>query len=164
MAPDVHTTGTVKVAAVVVGVRVITTKKSGAEMAFVKLEDGTGTIEIVVFPKIFKDTRDYWKDGQPLLVVGKVDVRDETPGIIVDGIETASPTESGKKEEVFVNIPPSTDLNSLKKLKTLLTKNLGDQDAYLVFEEDRKVKLPFKIYWSDSLEREISSILENKVS
>jgi len=164
MAPDVHTTGTVKVAAVVVGVRVITTKKSGAEMAFVKLEDGTGIIEIVVFPKIFKDTRDHWKDGQPLLVIGKVDVRDETPGIIVDGIETASSTEGGKKEEVFVNIPPATDLNSLKRLKTLLTENLGDQDAYLVFEGNRKVKLPFKIYWSSSLEQEIYSILENTAS
>ena len=78
----------IRVAGVVAEVRVITTKKTGAEMAFAKIDDGTGTLELVVFPKIFKLTRDFWTEGQPLLVFGKVDSRDETPALIVESIET----------------------------------------------------------------------------
>ena len=153
----------VKVAAVVVGVRVITTKKSGAEMAFVKLDDGTGTIEVVVFPKVFKDTKDFWSDGRPLLILGKVDMRDETPGIIVDSIETVE-TTNNKHEEIDINIPAGTDLNTLKKLKTLLTESLGNREAYIVFEGGKKVKLQFKIYWDEILANKIKDILEVKSS
>lgn len=154
----------VKVAAVVAGVRVITTKKTGAEMAFVKLDDGTGTIEVVVFPKVFKETRDFWDDGKPLLVTGKIDIRDETPGIIVDSIETIGVFDEKGQKEVFINIPEKTDTNLLKRLKTLLTENPGDQDAFLVFSSGKRIKIPFKINWSKSLAQRINDILEDKVS
>ncbi|EKE12851.1 MAG: hypothetical protein ACD_13C00134G0012 [uncultured bacterium] len=163
MGTEMHV-DTVRVAAVVAGVRVITTKKTGAEMAFAKLDDGTGTIEVVIFPKTFKETRDFWNEGQPLLVTGKIDVRDETPGIIVDAIETIGSIGEKKFREVYMNIPKDTDINSLKRLKLLLTENIGDKDAYLVFDGGRNVKLPFKINWNESLAQKISDILENKSS
>ena len=133
-------------------------------MAFAKLDDGTGTIEVVIFPKTFKETRDFWNEGQPLLVTGKIDVRDETPGIIVDAIETIGSIGEKKFREVYMNIPKDTDINSLKRLKLLLTENIGDKDAYLVFDGGRNVKLPFKINWNESLAQKISDILENKSS
>jgi len=154
----------VKVAAVVGGVRVITTKKTGAEMAFAKLDDGTGNIEVVIFPKIFKETRDFWNEGQPLLISGKVDVRDETPGIIVEAIETMSSLGDKKQKEVFINISSRTDPNSLQRLKVYLTENLGDHDAYLVFENGKKVNLPFRICWDEAIAQKISDILESEVS
>ena len=163
MSSETHL-GSVKVAAVVTAVRVITTKKTGAEMAFVKLDDGTGTIEVVVFPKVFKDTRDFWNEGKPLIVIGKVDVRDETPGIIVDSIETIGGLGEDKQKEVFINVPRETDINSLQRLKTLLIENLGNLDAFLVFDGGRKVKLPFKINWNENLAQKISDVLEAKSS
>lgn len=156
----------VRVAAIVSEVRVITTKKTGAEMAFAKVDDGTGTIELVVFPKIFKSTRDFWVDGQPLLIVGKVDVRDETPGIIVEAIETLASLNEKKEREVFIKIPEGVNTGILTRLKGVLTNNLGDQTGYLVFDNPeggsrKKVKLPFKIAWNENLAKEISAILEN---
>ncbi len=163
MTAEMHL-GIVKVAAIVAGVRVITTKKTGAEMAFAKLDDGTGTIEVVIFPKIFKETRDFWNEGRPLLVTGKIDVRDETPGIIVDAIDTINSLGDEKQKEVFINVSRGTDINSLQRLKTLLTENLGGLDAFLVFEGGKRVKLPFKINWDENLAQKISDILENKSS
>ena len=155
----------VKVAAVVSEIRVITTKKTGAEMAFAKIEDGTGILEIVIFPKIFKETKDFWATGKPLLVAGKVDIRDETPGMIVEAIETLTISgDSQEKNTVQIFIPKGTNINSLKKLKTLLTENLGDTEAVLDFEEGKKVKLPFKIAWSERLAEEINETLESTVS
>ena len=90
-------------------------------------------------------------------------MRDETPGIIVDSIETVE-TTNNKHEEIDINIPAGTDLNTLKKLKTLLTESLGNREAYIVFEGGKKVKLQFKIYWDEILANKIKDILEVKSS
>lgn len=151
----------VRIAAVVTEVRVILTKKNASEMAFAKVDDGTGTIDLVIFPKIFKNTRDFWKEGQPLLIVGKLDTRDETQSILVDSIETLASINAKKEREVFIKIPKSVDQYALKKLKELLTNSLGNQTAILIFDGKKKIKLPFQISWTETLAREISLILEN---
>ncbi|KKT53795.1 DNA polymerase III subunit alpha [Candidatus Woesebacteria bacterium RIFOXYD1_FULL_43_18] len=151
----------VRVAGVITEVKVIITRKTGAEMAFAKFDDGTGTLELVIFPKVFKASRDFWVEGQPLLVIGKVDSRDETPAVLVESIETISSLSHAKKKEVFIKIPKSSDTNALKRLKTLLTQNLGDQTAFLVFEGGRRVKIPFTIVWNETLAKQISEIVEN---
>lgn len=152
----------VRLAAVVTEVRVITTKKTGAEMAFAKVDDGTGVMEIVVFPKIFKTTRDFWTEGSPLLIVGKVDVRDESPNLLVESIETLNSLNEKKQREVYIKIPKNADTHALQRLKALFTDSLGDQTAYLLFEGGKKVKLPFQIAWNETLAKGISEILEAK--
>ena len=151
----------VKVAVVLTEVRVIVTKK-GAEMAFARAEDGTGTLDLVIFPKIFKETRDFWIEGQPLLISGHVDVRDDSPNLLVESIETLTSLSEKKEREVFVKIPKGTDANALRKLKELFTNNLGAQTGYLLFEGGRKVRLPFKIAWNESMAKAIAGLLENK--
>ena len=139
-------------------------------MAFVKVDDGTGQIDLVVFPKIFKSTRDFWLEGKPLLVVGKVDFRDETPSILVENIETLSSLSEKKQREVYIKIPASADANTLRRLKDLLTSSLGDQTAYLIFDNNgiskrgKKVKLPFQIFWNETLAKGITDILETAKS
>lgn len=150
----------VRIAGVVTEVRVILTKKTGAEMAFVKAEDGTGTIELVVFPRVFKETRDFWIEGQPLLVLGKVDSREETPAILVESIETLASLDKRKDREVFIKISQKCTQEQLRRLKILLTSSLGDQTAYLVFHGGKRVKLPFKISWNEGVAREITHVLE----
>jgi len=149
----------VKVACVLTEVRVIVTKKSGAEMAFAKANDGTGVIDLVVFPKVFKETRDFWTEGQPLLITGRVDVRDDAPNLLVSSIETMASAGEKKDSEVFVKIPKNIDPRSLRKLKELFTNNLGDQTAYLVFEHSKRVRLPFKIAWNETLAKAIAETI-----
>ncbi|MFC1625638.1 DNA polymerase III subunit alpha [Patescibacteria group bacterium] len=149
----------IRVACVVNECRVIVTKRTGAEMAFVKVEDGTGQLDLVVFPTIFKSTRDFWVEGQPLLVYGKADLRNDALNIIVESIETLKSLQEKKEKEVFIDMPKKVDTNLLIRLKEYLLENQGDKTAYLVFE-DRKVKLPFKISWSETLAKEIQGIFE----
>ena len=150
---------TVRVAGVLTEIRVIVTKKSGAEMAFAKADDGTGVIDLVIFPKIFKETRDFWVEGQPLLITGRVDIRDETPNLLVGSIETMESLSEKKEREVFIKIPKSTSAPTLRKLKELFTNNLGDQTGYLIFEHGKRVRLPFKISWNETLAKAIAETL-----
>ena len=41
------------------------------------LEDLDGSIEVMVWPKVFVDTRDLWQEGNIILVEGKVRLRDD---------------------------------------------------------------------------------------
>jgi DNA polymerase-3 subunit alpha len=146
---------TVCVAAVVSEVRVIVTRNSGAEMAFVKVDDGTGMIELVVFPRIFKDTRDYWIEGKPIVAYGKVDVRGETPSLILESLGLSSPDNL----EVYLTIPEGSSKEKLALLKGLLLANPGDKIPFLVFGE-KKLKLPFKISWNETLAKQIEDVLK----
>ena len=69
---------------VVMGIRTITTRTSGELMAFVQMEDLQGNIEVVVFPRTYRTTKDLWRADRILLVRGKVDFRDQKPKIICD--------------------------------------------------------------------------------
>ncbi len=150
----------VRLAAVVSEVRPTVTRKTGAEMAFVKIDDGTGTIDLVVFPKIFKDTRDFWVEGQPLLIYGKVDTRDEHPSIIVESIETLVSSGEKKEREVFIKVPKKVTPAVLKSLKSILVQNTGEYTAFLLFDGGKRIKLPFKIAWNETLAKGIANILE----
>ena len=153
----------IKIAAVVTEVRVIITKKTGAEMAFVKVRDDTGSIELVVFPKIFQSTRNHWVESKPLLITGRVDVRDDEPSLIVNQISTRDEVEIAN-DKLFLKIPEGIKAEDLKDLRTLLIKYPGNQSVVLKFQgQKREVELPIKISWSQELARQITDCLEGKV-
>ncbi|MBI5452648.1 DNA polymerase III subunit alpha [Candidatus Gottesmanbacteria bacterium] len=68
-------------------IKKITTKSTNSEMAFVKLDDMTGTIELVVFPSVFERTKNLWVRDKVILVKGKVNEREERLSVIVDDVK-----------------------------------------------------------------------------
>jgi DNA polymerase III subunit alpha len=80
----------VTVAGIVKSVRQITTKK-GAAMAFGRLEDLQGSIEVTMFPSTWEATRPLWVADNMVVVRGKVDVRDERLQIVADVVEPYDP-------------------------------------------------------------------------
>ena len=67
-------------------VRTIITK-SGEKMAFVRFEDKTGSIEAVVFPKLFKEHTALISSGVCLLVKGRVSSRNGEISLALDAIK-----------------------------------------------------------------------------
>jgi DNA polymerase-3 subunit alpha len=88
----------VTVGGMLTGVRTLFTKKKDA-MAAATLEDLTGTIDLVAFPRTYEKTRDFWVADALVLVSGKVDVRDERYQIIVDEIEALVVGEEQAEED-----------------------------------------------------------------
>jgi DNA polymerase III subunit alpha len=66
--------------------RVIT--KAKATMGVVTLEDLQGTIEVIVFPKVFEQTAGTWTDDAILLVAGRVDHKGEETVLLADAVWT----------------------------------------------------------------------------
>lgn len=160
ISPELSYGENVRIAAVVRAVRIVVTKNSGAEMAFVEVEDDTGTINLVIFPKIFKSTRDFWVDYKPLLISGRVDSRDDEPSLIVEAIETLDSMHNQPKE-VFIRIPEKITADKLNELKGIILQNPGQSPLTLVFAGRKKqVKLNVKIAWTENLARQIAHVVE----
>lgn len=64
-------------------VREITTK-NGQKMAFIKLEDQTGEIEVILFPSAFQQTLGLWERDRIVLIRGKVNAKDREGNISSD--------------------------------------------------------------------------------
>jgi hypothetical protein len=73
----------VVVCGIVTGVRTVITKAK-ASMAIATLEDLQGSIEVVVFPRLYETTRPTWQEGQILLVSGRVDHKAEEVSLLAD--------------------------------------------------------------------------------
>jgi DNA polymerase-3 subunit alpha len=150
----------VRIAVIVADVRIIVTRRSGQEMAFVRAEDDTGSLNLIVFPRIFQRTKNHWVDNKPLLVTGRVDSREDTPSLIVETINTKETVGEGK-ELLTITIPKGAKAAHLKELKELLMIHPGEQNVRLVFEGNgyETVQLPFKVAWTEKLAHKISRIL-----
>ncbi|HET9851796.1 MAG TPA: DNA polymerase III subunit alpha [Candidatus Limnocylindrales bacterium] len=71
------------VGGIVVGSRTVITR-ARATMAVVTLEDLQGSIEVVVFPRLYEQSAGIWREGSILLVAGRVDHRGEEVSLLAD--------------------------------------------------------------------------------
>jgi|GEM_PF-152342 len=77
----------VRVAGMISQLRPLTTKK-GDPMAFGVLEDLTHKIEVVFFPRTWKEVRADVHVDQVMLITGKVQIKDDQVNLIVDRVTT----------------------------------------------------------------------------
>ncbi|HEY1296043.1 MAG TPA: DNA polymerase III subunit alpha [Chloroflexota bacterium] len=80
----------IKMAGLVTGVRRILTK-TRSQMAVITLEDLHGSIEGVVFPRVYERSAEMFREDAILVIEGKVDTRGERPQIVVDRAEVWTP-------------------------------------------------------------------------
>ncbi len=73
----------VVIAGLIADVRTITTKK-GETMAFIKLEDLQGAVDLTVFPQLFKDKRHLWTNDKIVVIWGKADFRNGRVSVVAD--------------------------------------------------------------------------------
>ena len=71
-------------AGIVNGKRLLKTKKDNQEMAVVNIYDQTGTIEVVVFPRVYSKLKSILQINRLILFKGKVNNREGRLGIIMD--------------------------------------------------------------------------------
>lgn len=73
---------------VIIGGMVVSSKKimtrANQSMLFVKLEDETGSTEIIVFPNLLATSGDVWRDGQAVLCQGTISDKDNERKILAD--------------------------------------------------------------------------------
>ncbi|MGH1468321.1 MAG: DNA polymerase III subunit alpha [Bdellovibrionales bacterium] len=121
--------------------------KKGSRMAFAEAEDEDGSIELIVFPDVFKEVEGILTEEKPLLISGTFEVQEGKGGkILVTGIE--DPIEQLKKARsisLFLENPEEAEIDEFFKLAGLRS---GDTKIHLNLdlaldgtELDSKVKI-----------------------
>jgi DNA polymerase III alpha subunit len=85
--PDFSVGSRVTFGGVIIETKKVFTKKSGAEMAFVKISDGSGEIECVVFPKTYALSKTILNKEEVVVISGKLDKREEEYSVLIDNVE-----------------------------------------------------------------------------
>ncbi len=116
--------------------KAILTKK-GDRMAFVTIEDLSGKIECLVFPKVYAEYWELLDSGEPLVIEGYVKLSEERRSFFVNKIKLIEDEADDKVTAVVIKLK-TDELHeySLQKLKQILLSYRGSVPAHLVFESD----------------------------
>ena len=160
----------VSVAGIVQSVKMKTTR-SNSMMAYVTVEDDTASIEMLAFSNVLSQYGSYLKENQPVVVTGRLSIRDEKePQIVVNRARPISDYADGSVEperEVAKPVKlagtlylrlPSQQGKLFPKIKAILNMFPGESQAVLYFA-DTKVRLGTRCQLAQSMMEELKNVL-----
>lgn len=162
--PIIYADKSVKLGGIVSSIRTTITKVRQEEMCFLKLQDTTGTIEVIVFPKTYSRDREHINLDQIVVISGKIEASEDQPlTLIAEGVISLDGLEDKTPEEVIdILIPSDSDRILLSKIYDLLKENPGNSSTFLALPAEngsaRKIPVPFGISVSNSLKRELENL------
>ena len=155
----------VTLAGVVASVRTKTTKNNSL-MAYVMLEDATGAMELLAFSRTLSESGAYLKVNLPVVVTGRVSIRDEkAPQLMVDRVIPLSGgvqkqgAGQGAKQVLWIKLPDGGE--SFAWLKKLMNMFPGEDSAVVYLSDSRK-KLQTHCLLHEALLAELRETLGEK--
>ncbi len=110
----------------VIATKKIKFTKNNNIMAFVTIEDLYGTVEVIVFPTVYEKYSSIIKEDNPVVVRGKVSLKEEEePKILCDEIK---PLSQAIVKKLYLNLQDSTKIEIVKQI---LRKNPGNMPVVL---------------------------------
>ncbi|MCI5800678.1 MAG: DNA polymerase III subunit alpha [Oscillospiraceae bacterium] len=164
----------------IVAAKQLKTTRSGDAMAFVTLEDTTGTMEMLVFAKTLQQCSALLVPGGTAVVTGRISAREnEDVKLICERVSTvddriaarrstksAAAAGTGVRPGLYLKLP-SKDTPVFFKVKNLLEIFDGETPVYFAFEAERTTALASRALWvsvNGVLVRELGRLLgEDKV-
>ena len=111
--------------------------RSNSIMAFLKLEDLSGSIEVIVFPKTLDKVRNLITPDSMVIIKGRVSMKEDEPVKLI--CETIEPLEKVNSTKVFIRVD---NLKKAKETKPSLigitSEHKGDSALYIFTADDRK--------------------------
>lgn len=123
----------VRFAGLVRGKRDLLTKKQEA-MCFLEVEDRTGSLHCVVFPRVYATYRERIHMEQPLLLSGTLQVRDDEVNLLVDTILAA---EDLPKSTLYVRMR-SDEKDKFSALQSIFTQYPGKLSVVFYFTDQQR--------------------------
>lgn len=123
--------------------KIILTKK-GDKMCFANLEDLTGKIEVIVFPKAFAEYELLLNSSEPVLIEGKVNLSESPRKILADKIYKLKEQSENRITGVRINVNLE-DLTEVKlnQLRQVLLSYRGGTPMHMIFESEYgRARLP----------------------
>ena len=136
------------------------TTRSNTMMAFTNVEDLSGTMEIIVFPKVLADCRSALQDNAVVVINGRVSVKEEENAKLVaekitpieeysaNGAAAPRPAqEKPARKGMYLKVP-SRSCPQFAKVENLLSIFEGSLPVYIYFEDQKQLTLAPRNLWS----------------
>ncbi len=149
--------------------------KKGDQMLFATIQDESGGIELLVFPKTYEQTKDLWKEGEIICVVGKTPKEDGDNKVFVE--KALVPSEATAKdmarqltigkhepapEKAAQSITISLTSEEVKKfateLKTVFAAHPGEYEVFIRVGNNT-IKAQTDLDWNDATQHALEQII-----
>ncbi len=163
----------ISVAGIVQGLKMKTTRNNSM-MAYVTVEDDTAAIEMLAFSNVLNQYGGYLKENSPVVVTGRLSIRDEKePQIVINRArpisdfkdaapireEASAQRQQAKTGTLYLKISSEQD-PVYRKIKAILNMFPGNSGVVLYFA-DTKIRRGTRCVLSDSMIRELKNVLGN---
>ena len=145
--------------------REVKTKKTGALMAFGTIEDESGSLEFVAFPKAYEQFKPLLQLNSVVLMKARVEVREEGLSLVMEKVSVPNVNEteftsSTEYQELF--IPRGTPKEILLEIGKVLKAHPGDKKVVVLIPNGaipERMVLPYGVEWTPEIEKTIQAML-----
>ena len=111
--------------------------RSNSIMAFLKLEDLSGSIEVIVFPRTLDKVRSLIIPDSMVVIKGRVSMKEDEPVKLI--CETIEPLEKVNSSKIYIRVENLAKAKETKqKLMSIASNYKGDTPIYVFTADDRK--------------------------
>ncbi len=109
-----------------------TTTKRGDKMAYLRIEDLYGTVDVIVFPDTYRSSNHLFNTDTPLLISGNIDKGEKGIKLKATKITTISNAKNKQLSKVNIKVDSAAlSQNELRQLKDILLKYRGNCSVYI---------------------------------
>ena len=130
----------IRLIGIIKNVNKIVTKMSGEPMAKFELEDFTGSIEIICFPKDFIKFGYKIYEEEIVIIEGHVNQEGNKYHLVLNNINSVDELEENKGLKLYILIDDESQ-EQVSALKNLIMKNKGDNNVYFAMNTKGKQEL-----------------------
>ncbi len=145
---------TVRIGGLIAAAKRLTTK-AGDMMCFVTLEDFTGQIEVVVFPRVFNKVSRLLAPDMAVVIFGRLSVNDEGSKVLVQDIKPLDAVENA----VRIRIEKKNEtMEVIERLQQVLAANRGKSTVYFCLSSNGRVIKTEPRYWINPTQQALEAI------
>ncbi len=119
--------------------------KQGKKMAFITLEDTTGSIEVLLFPKIYEEYAGLLGGEEPVVVTGRLEKDERNAKILAEALDTLESARDKYTSSMTVVLRADrVDRPVLERLRTLLRHHPGACPLHLTVHYENRGEVDIK--------------------
>lgn len=163
---SVHDQKTVTLGGIITDRRLVKTKLKQEEMSFGSLDDGSGMVEFVLFPRAYKEYGKLIETDNVVLMKGKLALRDGKFSLQVEKVRKPDVDVSSQVlPQNTLTIPRGTSKEALQAIGKYLKTRTGDESLTVIIPngtQDTLMKLPYTIRWDDETKARVQLLLKGR--
>lgn len=141
--------------------KVVKTTRQNQMMAFVTIEDMLGSVEVLVFPKIYESRRELFEQDEKLFIQGRVSIGDDPVGKLI--CERVIPFRDVPRELWLQYADLDSYRRGEKELMDLLREKEG-RDTVVIYLKKEKAKKVLPANWRVTADQDLLDKLTKKLS